>query len=43
MTTDQDLACMVFGADNVEVVVNSVLDNLTNLKVDCLRSLHLLV
>ena len=43
MTTDQDLACMVFGTDNVEVVVNSVLDNLTNLKVDYLQSLYLLV
>ena len=34
--TYQDLVCMGVGTDNVETVIKSVLDNLTNLKLDCL-------
>ena len=33
--TYQDLVGMGVGTDNVEPVIKSVLDNLTNLKVDC--------
>ena len=33
--TYQDLVGMGVGTDNVERVIKSVLDNLTNLKVDC--------
>ena len=34
--TYQDLACTGVGTNHVETVIKSVLDNPTNLKVDCL-------
>ena len=34
--TYQNLLCMGVATDNLEAVVKCVLDNLTNLKVDCL-------